>query len=88
MAFAAACRGTSPLYAGLAERTAHDDAVTGLLAAAPPREQRASLLFAAVHYLLLGGADHPLARFYPSVSKAPACGDPTRSLVDFCRRHA
>ena len=88
VAFAAACRGASPLYAGLAERTAHDDAVTGLLAAAPPREQRASLLFAAVHYLLLGGADHPLARFYPSVSKAPASGDPTRSFVDFCRRHA
>ena len=88
VAFAAACRGASPLYAALAEHAAHDDAVTGLLAAAPPREQRASLLFAAVHYLLLGGADHPLARYYPSVSKAPASGDPTRSFADFCRRHA
>jgi hypothetical protein len=88
VAFAAACRGASPLYAALAERAVDDDALTALLAAAPPREQRASLLFAAVHYLLLSGADHPLARFYPSVSEVPASGDPTPAFVDFCRHRA
>jgi hypothetical protein len=87
-AFAAACRGASPLYARLAERTAGDEAVTGLLAAAPPPERRASLLFAAVHYLLLSGTDHPLARFYPSVSNAHASGDPTPAFVDFCHSRA
>jgi hypothetical protein len=87
-AFAAACRGVSPLYATLAERTAGDEAVTGLLAAAPPRERRASLLFAAVHYLLLSGVDDPLAAFYPSVSKGRTNGDPTGAFVDFCQRRA
>jgi hypothetical protein len=87
-AFAGACRGASPLYATVATGVAENDAVTSLLAAAPPRERRASLLFAAVHYLLLAGADHPLARYYPSVSDIPASGDPSALFVDFCRSRA
>jgi hypothetical protein len=83
--FAAACRGVSPLYERIALAVAGDEDVTGLLAAAPPRERRASLLFAAVHYLLLKAADHPLARFYPALAGAPPDRDPTPVFVAFCR---
>jgi hypothetical protein len=34
-------------------------------------QPRPNLLFAAVHYLLMAGADHPLARFYPSLVADP-----------------
>jgi hypothetical protein len=83
--FAAACRGISPLYEMIAMSTAGDEDVTSLLAAAPPRERRASLLFAAVHYLLLKAPDHPLARFYPGLEGVSPDGDPTPAFVAFCR---
>ena len=83
--FAAACRDVSPLYERIANATAGDEQVTSLLAPAPPPERRASLLFAAVHYLLLKAADHPLARFYPGLAGAPADRDPTPLFGAFCR---
>ena len=66
------------------------------LAAAPPAQRRPNLLLAAVHYLLLGGADDPLADHYPTVAewRGPA-GRPRRrttgtrstTFAAFCRRH-
>jgi hypothetical protein len=47
---------------------AEDEDLLALLSAAPTGQERPTLLLAAVHYLLLSGADHPLAQFYPSVS--------------------
>jgi hypothetical protein len=58
----------SPLYRRLAEAAAQDDA---LLAIAARHRSPTMMLFAAVHWLLLGGALAPgLARYYPSVSGA------------------
>lgn len=86
--FAPACADRSPLYASLARSAATDDRVAGLLAAAPVASLRhPTLLFAAVHDLLLAEAERgrhspegeALAAHYPSVSTtgptAPA-GDP------------
>jgi hypothetical protein len=51
--------------------------------AAPPIGHNPVLLLAAVHFLLLGGADHPLAAVYAAESD----GDPGPLFVDFCVQH-
>lgn len=66
--FAQEARGRSPLYEKLSLAIADEDEIVSLLAIAAERQRRPNLLFAAVHDLLLGGADHELATYYPSVS--------------------
>lgn len=66
--FAREARGRSPLYEKLSLAIAEDDEIVSLLATAAERQRRPNLLFAAVHDLLLDGADHELATYYPSVS--------------------
>ena len=81
-------RGSSPLYFHLGRRIADDSEIASLLAHAPQTEQRANLLFAAVHYLLLSGVDHPLRAFYASVSDPtdrPEAAFPV--FRDFCAEH-
>ena len=65
--FAREAAGTSPLYERLSLESAEDDAVVSLLTAAPTRQRRPNLLFAAAHDILLSGTDHELATYYPSV---------------------
>lgn len=60
----------SPLYARLCAGIAADRALLAIAARAWPRRPVPNLFFAAVHYLLLGGTQHPLARFYPSITAA------------------
>ncbi|HLJ80698.1 MAG TPA: DUF2332 family protein, partial [Ktedonobacterales bacterium] len=60
----------SPLYAQLCVGVANDRELLAIAARAWPRRPVPNLLFAAVHYLLLGGTRHPLARFYPSITVA------------------
>ena len=48
-------------YAAICRGVADDDVVLSLLDGAPLPQRRPLLLLAAVHYLLLAGADHPLA---------------------------
>lgn len=81
---AAAVTGASPLYRQLALGVAEDPELLDLMAHARPAQRRPVLLFAAVHYLLLRGADHELARFYPSLVERPAAGDPRPAFRDFC----
>ena len=51
---------------------------------APAQQRQPVLLFAVVHYLLLSGADHRLARRYPTVGgRADAAGDPYPDFRDF-----
>jgi hypothetical protein len=57
----------SPLYTHLAARSAEDAAVAGLLAAAEPQQARATLLFAAVHRLVIAEPVSDLAHYYPTV---------------------
>jgi hypothetical protein len=57
----------SPLYAHLALAAAQDDEVAGLLAATVPELARATLLFAAVHRLVIADPISDLAQYYPTV---------------------
>lgn len=76
------------MYRDLSLAAAASDDLLGLLALARPGQHRPVLLLAAVHHLLLGGADHPLAAFYPTVTGRPVPpGDPVPAFLDFCARH-
>lgn len=57
----------SPLYAHLAQAAADDDDVAGLLTAAQPYDARPTLLFAAVHRLVIADPICDLAHYYPTV---------------------
>jgi hypothetical protein len=61
-------RDGAPTYAAICRSVADDPDVLALLAGAPPTQRRPNLLLAAVHFLLLGGADHPLAAYYDTVA--------------------
>ncbi len=66
--FAQEARPTSPLYAHLSGALAGDEDAAGILDLAPLAQRRATLVFAAVHDLLLRGVEQgALAAYYPSV---------------------
>jgi hypothetical protein len=78
--------GTSPLYRALCTTVAANEDLLKLASRGRPGQYPTFLFFGAVHYLLLQGADHDLASFYPSVA-----GDQSRpvdaagpALVRFC----
>jgi len=77
----------SPLYAHLCRQGAEDPEVLalsaeGLDAASPVH------LFTAVHYLLLGGIDHPLARHFATLTAQPAPPEEAwPHFKDFCRSY-
>ena len=58
--FAEMCAEHSPLYAVLSSRAAEDNAVLALATGGQRGQSPVNLLFAAVQFLLLGGADHVL----------------------------
>ena len=58
------CRGYSPLYESICRSVAVDDDLLALVESGPPSARQPNVLLAAVHYLLLGGVDHPLAEVY------------------------
>ena len=62
--------GSSPLYAALSGSIAEDIDVLGIASSARGRPVP-NLLFAAVHYLLMSGADSTLSSFYPSLTPDP-----------------
>jgi hypothetical protein len=87
--FGGACERDGCLtYAAICETVANDAEVLAMLEHAPLAERRPSLLFAAVHYLLLRGSEHALAAFYDTVG---AERSPTTSVgasfTDFCLSH-
>ena len=82
--FADWAEGTSPLYARLAREVADDPPITDLAATVPEGQPPPHLLFAAVHFLLLDGADHPLRRYYPTCVADPETGDPYPAFREFC----
>lgn len=61
----------SSLYAALSLAVADDPAVLALVAEADRATQVPNLLFAAVHYLLLGDPAAPLAAYYPDLTATP-----------------
>jgi hypothetical protein len=83
------CRGYAPFYDQLARGIARDPDLLTIAACTRSGQQAPNLLLAAVHYLLLRGAEHGLAAFYPSVTHLTAVppGDPVPAFRSFCQDH-
>lgn len=84
--------GDCPLYQLLANRIAEDDEIKAVAGAAQEGQPPANILFAAVHFLLLGGAAHELRLYYPHLVKPDemvrAADDAAFAVFkDFVRRH-
>ncbi len=62
---------SSPLYAFLSMQVAGDPDVLALAVQADRATQIPNLLFAAVHYLLMGDLAAPLAAYYPDCTDSP-----------------
>lgn len=84
-----ALRANSPLYARLAEGVGHDPDLRAFAATAKKGQPYANVLFAAVHFLLLRGAQHKLRRFYPDLNGWNAIEeeDPFPAFKDFVESH-
>jgi hypothetical protein len=87
--FAADAKRTgSEIYARLAGGVGGDEELRELAARAKPGQPHANLLFAAVHFLLLRGAQHRLRDFYPDLNGGHTKpGDPFPVFQDFVRAH-
>ena len=72
------CGAYAPLYDRLARGIAGDPELLTIAAHARSGQQAPLLLLAAVHSLLLGGANHALGTFYPSVTHRAAVPPATR----------
>jgi hypothetical protein len=78
---------TSPLYRRLSPTVAATDRLLSLACLGRPGQYPTFLFFGAVHRLLLAGADHPLAKFFPSVAgdaAHPPDEDAGHALMSFC----
>ncbi len=65
-----------------------DPHLLDLAAAAPPSQPGVLPLFAAMHFLLLGGADHPLTAYYSSLGGGSPPDDHLGVVFsDFCRQN-
>lgn len=76
----------SPFYAQLSLGIDGDEDIKALAARVRPGQPAPNVLLAAVHYLLLRGADHPLRNFYATLGGAGGEGA-FAHLRDFVRRH-
>jgi hypothetical protein len=81
-------------YAAICRGVADDDSVLSLLDGAALPQRRPLLLLAAVHYLLLAGAEHPLSASYDTVAAVrgaatgpPVAPDVAAAFADFCSAH-
>jgi len=83
------CADYAPFYAHLARGIAHDPELLAIAAHTRRGQQAPNLFLAAVHDLLLRGADHALGAFYPSVAHTTAVppGDPMHAFRAFCQEH-
>jgi hypothetical protein len=82
------CGSYAPLYARLAGGIASEPALLAIAARAAPGQSPPDLLLAAAHCLLAGEPEHPLARFYPTLSAETVAGDPFPVFREFClERH-
>jgi hypothetical protein len=78
----------SPLYEELSHGIADDPEMLALAAEAQQRLGIPNLLFAAVHFLLLSGIEHPLTAHYPGLAKEQPTGSPVYPVFrEFCLTH-
>ncbi len=87
-ALAESAKPRAPLYVRIAEGIAADHELAGLLLLAPPTQRQPVLLLACVHFLLLDGRHHELARYYPNLTEHPDPGDPVPAFRAFCHANA
>ncbi|RWO53535.1 DUF2332 domain-containing protein [Mesorhizobium sp.] len=81
-------RGGSPLYEKLSLGIADNVALQRLAAGRRKGQPAANLVFGAVQYLLLGGVDHPLKDYYPSLGGTRPADDRAFELfAAFCGAH-
>jgi hypothetical protein len=88
-------RDSTAVYERICRGVADDRALLDLTGLAPPAQRRPNLLLAAVHFLLLSGADDQLADHYRTVAewrgtpvRRPADDrDPFVEFAAFCRAH-
>jgi len=62
------CVPRAPVYARICRAVAGNDEALALVMSAPIGQRRPSLLLAAIHDLLLAGAEHELAAHVPTVA--------------------
>jgi len=75
----------SPLYERLSLGIADDPELLAIAAHAKPGQPVPNLFLAVVHFLLLGGMQHSLAHFYPSIHPTGASSaDPFPSFRALC----
>ncbi len=81
--------GQCPLYARYCDGIAGDADLQALANNVREGQPPANILFAAVHFLLLRGAGHPLRRYYPNLNGGLHAedSDPFPLFADFCARH-
>jgi len=81
--------GDAPLYVRFADGVAQDESLQALAQNARPGQPLANILFAAVHFVLLRGADDPLRRHYPNLNGGAHVDgeDPFPLFARFCERH-
>lgn len=65
------CQGSSSLYEYLSLKIAEDEEILALSSYARRGQPIPNMLFGAVHYLLLKGAEHSLKNYYPSIVELP-----------------
>jgi hypothetical protein len=65
---AEARRSNAPLYVRLTKGVSGDPQIKALANTVRKGQPPANVLFGAVHFLLLRGAEHPLRRFYPNLN--------------------
>ncbi len=80
---------SSPLYRALSHTVVDNERLLDLASRGTAGQYPTFLFFGAIHLVLLAGADHPLARFYPSVVGAGAApaDDAGPALVSFCETY-
>lgn len=82
------CRGSSPLYEHLTRQLAADVPLLRMAAYARSGQPVPNLFLAAVHYLLLQGADHPLRSYYASLVEQPEdAGTSYACFREFCLQY-
>lgn len=79
-------RAKAPLYERLALGVGGDEELRSIAAGVRRGQPPANILFGAVHYLLLRGAEHPLRGFYRNLG-GTAEGDPFPAFRDFVMHH-
>jgi len=77
----------APLYERLSQGIGSDEGLREFANGARAGQPRANVLFAAVHFLLLRGAQHPLRRFYTNLGGSAPGEDPFPVFKDFVETH-